>query len=281
LVKRLIVCADDFGRDVAINRAVEDASGHGILTCASLMVGAPAAADAIERARRVPNLRVGLHVTLTDSTPLLPGSPLARQDGQFDADPRRVGIRYFFQPGIRRALAEEIRAQFEAFRATGLPLDHVNAHQHLHLHPTIARLIVQIGCDFGMRAMRLPDEPVEPLRRAFPQERFRVPAYNFTAKALRRRLRRAEIVRNDYMFGLAWSGGMGEERVLALLPHLPDGISEMYFHPAVERTRELEVAMPGYRGRDEFAALTSPAVRRRIDELGITLVSYSDLTPSA
>jgi predicted glycoside hydrolase/deacetylase ChbG (UPF0249 family) len=83
------------------------------------------------------------------------------------------------------------------------------------------------------------------------------------------------------MFGLAWSGGMDEARVLALLPHLPDGVSEIYFHPAVERTPELETAMPGYRNPEEFAALLSPAVRRRIDELGVALISYSDLKPSA
>src|SRR5205814_8142973 len=140
-MKRLIVTADDFGRDVAVNKAVEDAHTHGILTCASLMVGAPAAADAVERARRLPSLRVGLHVTLSDGKPLLPGSRLARRNGNFETDAARAGVRYFFQPGIRRALAEEIRAQFEAFRTTGLALDHVNAHQHLHLHPTIARLI--------------------------------------------------------------------------------------------------------------------------------------------
>ena len=69
--------------------------------------------------------------------------------------------------------------------------------------------------------------------------------------------------------------------MLALLSQLPGGTSEIYFHPAVERTPELETAMPGYRNRDEFDALVSPAVRRRIDELGIALVSYSDITLSA
>ena len=37
--------------------------------------------------------------------------------------------------------------------------------------------------------------------------------------------------------------------------------------------------MPGYRHRDELAALLSPAVRRRIAELGIRLIGYGDLTP--
>src|SRR5213078_1596649 len=118
-MRRLIVCADDFGRDIAINEAVEAASRDGILSCASLMVAAPAAADAVARARLLPGLRVGL--------------------------------RYFFLPGVRRLLAAEIRAQFEAFRATGLALDHVNAHQHMHLHPVVARLIVEIGRSYGMR----------------------------------------------------------------------------------------------------------------------------------
>src|SRR5205814_10371973 len=134
-----------------------------------------------------PSLRIGLHVTLSDGKPLLPGSPLARRDGNFETDPARAGVRYFFQPGIRRALAAEIRAQFEAFRTTGLALDHVNAHQHLHLHPTIARLIVEIGRSYGMRAVRLPAEPVATLRRAFPSEPQRVPAYRPVVAALRRR----------------------------------------------------------------------------------------------
>ena len=280
-MKRLIVCADDFGRDLAVNEAVEQGHRNGILTCASLMVGAPAATDAIERARRLPKLRVGLHIVLVDGTPLLPGGPLARGNGNFDTNPLRAGLWYFFRPGIRAALAAEIRAQFEMFRATGLALDHVNSHQHLHLHPTVARLIVEIGREFGMRAMRLPDEPVTALRRAFPQERVLAPLYRFTAVALRRRLQRSGVTSNDHMFGLAWSGGMDEARVLGLLPYLPEGISEIYFHPAVQHTAGLEAAMPGYRNRDEFAALTSAAVRRRIDELDFALVSYSDLTPSA
>ena len=58
--KRLIVTADDFGLSREVNEAVEQAHREGILTAASLMVSAPAAADAVARARRLPSLRVGL-----------------------------------------------------------------------------------------------------------------------------------------------------------------------------------------------------------------------------
>ena len=70
---------------------------------------------------------------------------------------------------------------------------------------------------------------------------------------------------------------MVEERILALLPHLPQGVSEIYCHPASRTTPELATAMPGYRHEDELAALVSPAVRRRIAELGINLIRYADL----
>ncbi len=235
------------------------------------MVGAPAAADAVARARRL-GLPVGLHLVLVDGEPVSPPGAvpaITGRDGRFLDDEVRAGIRFFLHPAARRQLAAEIRAQFEAFRGTGLALDHVNGHKHVQLHPTVARLVVAIGREFGMRAMRLPDEPVGPLRRAFPGETYRAPAYGFAVAALRRRVRRAGLLTNDQVFGLAWSGAMVEDRLLALLPHLPDGLSELYAHPAT-----VAGAVPGYRHDEELAALVSPAVRRRVEELGIGLTSF-------
>src|SRR6266581_9597373 len=103
--RRLIVTADDFGAEIAINEAVEAAARDGILTCASLMVGAPAAADAVARARRLPGLRVGLHLVLIDGSPVLPPGDipaLVGADGRFDSNQIRTGLRYFFAPGVRR-----------------------------------------------------------------------------------------------------------------------------------------------------------------------------------
>lgn len=282
-MRRLIVGADDFGRDAVVNEAVEAAFRDGILSSASLMVAAPAAADAVARARRLDGLRVGLHLVLVDGAPVLPPAELGglvRRDGHFDDNQLRAGLRYFFAPGSRSRLAAEIRAQFEAFRATGLTLDHVNAHKHMHLHPTVARLLVEIGRDYGMRAVRLPAEPIAPLRAAFPGERYRAVPYRPAVAALRRRLSRAGLAVNDHVFGIAWSGGMVEERVLGLLPHLPPGVSEIYFHPATRTTPALAAAMPGYRHAEELAALCSPELRRRVAELGISLIDYSDLAPA-
>src|SRR5271167_2753970 len=169
--KRLIVTADDFGMNLAVNEAVEQAYNEGILTCASLMMKGLGTQDAIQRARRMKGLGVGLHITLADGRPsssrrLVRG--LIDSEGRFRNGLVGSGIRWFFNPLIRLQLAREINAQFQAFAATGLVLDHVNAHKHLHFHPTVAAMIISIGRRYGMLAMRIPDEPRNILMAAEP-----------------------------------------------------------------------------------------------------------------
>jgi hopanoid biosynthesis associated protein HpnK len=248
------------------------------------MVGAPAAADAVERARRLPRLRVGLHLNLVEGAPVLPPESvpdLVDRAGRFDENMARAGCRFFFSPRARRQLAAEIRAQFAAFRATGLALDHVNAHRHMHVHPTVAGLILRIGREFGLKAMRVPNEPFAPLSAAAAAEggHVRRPLYAPWIGLLRRRLRRAGLALNDQLFGMAWSGGMTEERMLRLVAVLPPGTTELYCHPAVAQTPPLRRTMPAYRPVEELAALLSARLRALVEERGIELISYGDLPP--
>jgi hopanoid biosynthesis associated protein HpnK len=155
-------CADDFGAAVEVNEAVEEGAREGVLRAASLMVAAPGCADAVRRARRTPELKVGLHLVLVEGRPFLPPEALpdlVTPGGFFRTDMARMGADIFFRPSVRRQLAAEIEAQFEAFAKTGLTLDHVNTHKHYHLHPTIAGLILKIGARYGMKASRAPVEP--------------------------------------------------------------------------------------------------------------------------
>ena len=130
LKKRLIITADDFGAAEAVNAAVEEGHRRGVLTAASLMVAAPGCADAVARARRMGSLRIGLHLVLVEGRPLLSPSvlpDLVAENGLFRIDMARMGVDIFLTPRIRRQLAAEIEAQFAAFAATGLALDHVTS----------------------------------------------------------------------------------------------------------------------------------------------------------
>ncbi len=261
-MKNLVITADDYGAAREVNDAVEQAHTHGILTAASLMVGAPAAADAVARVKQMPHLRVGLHIVLVEGRPMLPPEAipdLVDASGQFRSDMVRSATGMFFRPSVRRQLAHEIEAQFDAFKATGLRLDHVNTHKHFHLHPTIAATILKIGRRHGMRAMRVPLEPRAVLAAAEPGQA-PAPAYvtGPWARLSRARLRAAGLLIPDQVFGLAWSGAMTAARLAGLIGSLPEGLSEIYLHPAT--SGGFAGAAPGYRYAEELAALTDPEV---------------------
>jgi hopanoid biosynthesis associated protein HpnK len=242
------------------------------------MVGAPAVADAVKRARALPNLRVGLHVVLVEGDPVanradIPG--LIGSDGRFRNDLARYGAEIAAYPSMRRQIAQEIAAQFEAYRATGLPLDHVDAHRHFHLHPAVAASIIAIGRRYGMRALRAPVEPRRIVTDIDPQTWRPVGLVTAPWAAwLRSRARRAGLTTADAVFGFAWSGAMTGRRLAALIGRLPPGVIEIYLHPAT--TNAFAGAAPGYRYAEEFAALCDPDCIAAVRRSGYALGGYSD-----
>lgn len=282
-MKKLIVTADDFGLSLPVNEAVELAHQHGILTAASLMTGAPACADAVERARKLSSLGVGIHLTLVDGCPVLPPEQvpgLVGADGRFSTDPVKFGTSLFFSKDLRRQAEAEIAAQFEAFRKTGLVMDHINGHQHFHMHPAISKIIAKLARDFANPPVRIPVEPLLPSYTA-TSDRFRdrLSGWIFfyaQSRLLRHRARAAGLGVNDRVFGLNDSGAMTETRVLQFLEKLPHGTTEFYFHPATRRWPGVDNLPDHYRPMDEFAALTSLNVKARAKALDLTLTSFRE-----
>ncbi|MGJ3649609.1 hopanoid biosynthesis-associated protein HpnK [Sphingomonas sp. GlSt437] len=278
-MKTVIVTADDFGAAEAVNEAVEVAHTQGCLTAASLMVTGDAVDDAVARARRLPGLGVGLHLVLVEGRPALPPQQipdLVGPDGMFRTDMARTGVDIFFRPAVRRQLRAEVEAQFARFAATGLPLDHVNAHKHFHLHPTIAATMIEVGKRYGLKASRAPVEPVNVIAAIELTNRNATTRIaDIWARRLRGRFRRQGIVMADQVFGLAWSGAMTTARVAALAARLPDGVSEIYFHPGTRD--DFPGHAPGYRYADELAALTSPGVKAALEASGARLARSGDL----
>jgi hopanoid biosynthesis associated protein HpnK len=241
------------------------------------MVSGAAAADAVRRAKAMPSLRVGLHLVLVDGKPVLPAASvpdLIDGSGHFRGDMARAGTAMFFLPKVRAQLAREIGAQFAAFTATGLALDHVNAHKHFHLHPTIAALMVSVGKAHGVKGARVPLEPQSVLARI---EKHRAPVTMALTAPFARRLRRlfarAGIAAPDQVFGLAWSGAMTSTRLKGLIEYLPEGLSEIYMHPA---TGPYPGSALGYEYEAELAALTDPNFGLLIAAQDIRLGGYGD-----
>ncbi len=258
-----------------------------MLSATSLMVASPGAADAVRRARAMPSLAVGLHLVLVEAKPALPPEQipdLVGRDGLFRTDMARLGSDIAFKPRVRRQVAAEITAQFAAFAATGLRLDHVNAHKHFHLHPVIGALAIAIGQKFGARAIRVPTEPVAILRGIDPgSASLSASLLAQWTRVLRTQARRAGMATPDAVFGLAWSGAMTAARLRSLLQRLPTGVVEIYTHPAAANA--FAGHAPGYRYTEELAALTDPdcvaAVRRLTHCLGGFADGHSPIVTNA
>lgn len=270
--RRLIVNADDFGRSAGVNEAVARAYRDGLLTTASLMVNEPACAEAVGLARDHPRLGVGLHLVLLCGRSALgpdriPGLVNAR--GEFGNSPVRTGWRYFGRRGLRAQLREEMKAQFDRFHATGLPLDHVNGHLHLHLHPVVFDLLLENAAEWRVTRVRLTREPFwVDARLASGHRLYRAghaAIFHLLARRSARSARARGIKHTRWVFGLLQSSRVNEDYLLKLLPVLPPGDSELYSHPSLDEFAH------------ELAALISPRVRALADELGLQRIRYADL----
>ena len=264
-MQNITFSADDFGLTESVNEAVEKAHRDGILQAASLMVAAPATADAVRRAHANPSLRVGLHLVVIEGPAALPQTEipdLVDTGGQFPSGQLRLGLNYFFRPRVRRQLWAEINAQFAAFAATGLILDHANAHKHMHLHPTVGAMLLKAGVAHGLPRIRIPAEPPYVIARCGTTTTLADKLLYHWTTILRRQAKAAGVATNDHCFGLAWTGHMTTARIRRLLPNLPDGNSEIYFHPAARRDAVLDHLMPTYEHEAELAALMDGPMTR-------------------
>jgi len=270
--RRLIVNADDFGLSRSVNEAVIRAHREGILTTASLMVNETGFDEAAKLAKENPKLGVGLHLTLLCGKSALPPEKipgLVNAQGQFGGNPVLVGFNYFTKPQLREQLRSEIHAQFEKFHSTGLPLDHVNGHLHLHLHPAIFKILMEDSEKLGIRQMRLTRDCFSRSRKMSRGHWLYRISHSAIFEMLSRRARKPllqlGIKHAQITFGLLQNARVDEEHILKLLPELPPGDSELYSHPSLGEFKH------------EFDALVSPRVKELVKNLGIELIRYQDL----
>jgi hopanoid biosynthesis associated protein HpnK len=271
-VRRLIVNADDFGLSHSVNEAVIHAHREGILTTASLMVNEVDCYEAVQLAKQTPRLGVGLHLTFLHGHSALPHKAipgLVNPEGEFSNSPVGAGMKYFFDDDLREQLRAEIHAQFVKFHATGLPLDHVNGHLHLHLHPVIFKILMSDSDKLGIRHLRLTRDCLARSRRLssghLAYKVSHAAIFEMLSSRVREPLRQKNIKHAQITFGLLQDSRVDEDYILKLLPELPDGDSELYAHPSRDKFKH------------ELEALISPRVHEQVKKLGIQLIRYQDL----
>ena len=156
--------ADDFGISKGVNAAIEQAHKEGILNSTSLIINQKYADEAIEKAKQMPDLEVGLHINLTNENPAANPQDiplLVNKDGKFKNGFVNLLIMSFLHPRELKRQAEiEIRAQIEKYLQSGLKLEHLDSHRHIHLIPVIFKVAEKLGREFKVKRIRIMNENI-------------------------------------------------------------------------------------------------------------------------
>jgi hopanoid biosynthesis associated protein HpnK len=236
------------------------------------MVNEEAFDEAVERARQNPNLGIGLHLTLICGHSSLeradiPG--LVNEHREFTNNPVSAGFRYFWCKSLRKQITEEMSAQFRKFKSTGLMLDHVNGHLHLHLHPVVFSILMEHAAEWGITRMRWTRDPfwlnARLVKGKWLYRMLHAGIYQVLSSKARRALEEKKIAHTSWVFGLLQNERVDENYLLKLIPALPPGDFEIFSHPSTSRYR------------NELEGLLSPAVRSLAKELNHRLIRYQDL----
>jgi predicted glycoside hydrolase/deacetylase ChbG (UPF0249 family) len=217
--KEVVFVADDFGLSDEVNAAIVHAHRHGVLDGASLMIGQPATQSAVALARENPRLQIGWHLHLNDS------QPCSVSRWPWGRSPAAAGFAIGLSSTKRGLARDEVRAQWDGFRETGLPCRFVNAHHHLHLHPFVRKMLVEtLPADFsGWVRWGRP--------RFFESSLGGIGHRGLTFVLQSPRSRRMPFRTSATLWGLDRTCGMNAHEVARVIPELNDGLHEFMFHP--------------------------------------------------
>lgn len=280
--KQLIINADDFGIHPAVNEAVRKAATEGILTSTSLMAGGDAFDEAVEMARSMPFLGIGIHLTLVGGIkPVLPPSEvpsLTWDNGVFCHDYGKLIVRDLEGKISLSEVYAEWDAQIQKIMNTGLPVTHMDGHQHMHMWPHFYPIARDLAKKYHISCMRVPDEDV--LFGMKDGHIIRWAAKNglsLLSRMHRPDLKKNHIRTNDHFFGMLYGGHLSPERFAKFILQTKPGITEIMCHPSAD-TRAMEDTFHwGYHGEDELAGLLADINRELIEKKQISLISYRDV----
>lgn len=282
--RTVIFTADDFGLSPALNGAVVLAQRQGLLRCASLMVTAPGAEQAVSWAREMPELCLGVHLTLIQGRSALPPRAiphLVDSQGNFLNHPVRVGWRYFWQSRLLPEIRRELAAQIEAALATGLKIWFLNSHVNLHLHPRIFPVVADLAREYQIPAVRLAREDWRTAlsldSRGFFPKITQGLIFAWLCRRAQRVAQATGLISNDHLFGLLNDGRMTEDYLLGLVPQLRPGITEICLHPALYGDPELHRWASPYRRQEELATLLSPRLKEALAAAGVEVSDFREM----
>ena len=279
MTRLLIVNADDLGLTVGVNRAIRRAHLDGIVTATSLLAVGRAFDHAAEMLRATPTLELGAHLALVgEDPPLLTAREipsLVDRRGVFPLSYRTVVARGLAGRVDPDDVRRELAAQLDRVLEVGVPVTHVDTHQHTHLWPAVGAIVTDLAVEHGISAVRLPRSAARGVVGL---------GVATLARRLSRRLHRTGRVSTDDYAGLDEAGALDAGRLRATVAALAARgavTAEVNTHPSELDDPDLRRFAWGYRWADELAGLVDPQTLSFVEAAGYRLGGFSELRATA
>jgi predicted glycoside hydrolase/deacetylase ChbG (UPF0249 family) len=270
VLRSLVVNADDLGLTVGVNNGIFDAHDRGIVTSASLMANALAAANAIGRLRSRPALGIGVHLTLVDGKPMLPPGripSLVQDDGQFRASWKPFIVACLMGRVALDDVERELTAQIDRVVSEGIRPTHLDTHKHVHVYPPVFAIVARLAARTRIPVIRVPYERSigDLLLAPWTKRDYCIAS--------------SHGIRTPQFVGRATTGVMHADSLSATLRGLRPGHTELMVHPGHvdEMLRRMPTRLLASRAQ-EVELLCSPDTADVVVNEDIQLVRH-DLTP--
>jgi chitin disaccharide deacetylase len=275
---QLVVNADDFGVSPGVSRGIVRAHREGVVTSTSVLGNCDDLAGVCALLADVPELGVGVHLSLVGGRPVAHPSripSLMGPDGAF-----RPRAQDFFASWMKgdadiSEIELEFDCQIERILAAGLRPDHLNTHRHLGFVPAVGRALESVA-----RRHRIPGirSAVERPTLAWLTEPARgIEASLLTGLAWLTRRRMGALRHGPQSWGFVEAGRLDEVRILEVLGRMGPGAHELICHPGEEDDVDADPGESRHLRAHELVALTSHKVRRAFERRGVKLCRWKDL----
>ena len=276
----MIINADDFGLCEGVNRAIAEAHRTGVLTSATIMANMSAVDEAIEIARKMPKLGVGVHLNVVEGSPVLKGSEVAvivGEDGRFKYSPAKLAIGALLSSKIRKAIEVELSAQIEIVVKMGIKPTHLDSHKHFHCFAPIYKIVCRLAEQFEIGAIRWPWEPATVCTGDWPKISGKDKRRAFMVRNLSLSCQKidARYIKTDIFFGLAHTGKIDNNFWAEIGRTQFVGTAEVMTHPGypqgLTNTRLVE------QRQVELKWLCDSTTKKILSDAGVELVNYGNI----
>ena len=274
--KKFILNADDFGINTFFNQAIFEAYNFGILKSSSICTNGEAYEDAITNIiPNCPNLSIGVHLNIIEGKALCKNlSSLTNKNNEFNNGFIQLLLKSFNKTFLKE-VELEFKTQIEKAISSGLTIDHLDSHVHVHAIPNIFNIVCKLAKEYNIKQVRTQYEHFY----FTPQLNLHKSSYfvnlikhlllNTFSMINKPKIKKFKLTTNNYIIGVTYTGMMNQNTLYYGLKAIKkNSIVEALIHPCKYDTEKQDSHTK------EFELTINASLKEKIKQLNYEITNY-------